>query len=315
MKKIILSILTIVSCTFLAKAQDEAIFSHYIVNPMLINPAFAGNNDNTEIFGHYRSQWTGFPGAPKTYMLTASLPVNEKVGVGGLLLTEKFGVTNRLRGQLNYAYRYTSKRYKWGMGFSTEFHRYRLDQNAIDPNNPLYETGDQMVTERMKGLTFFDATFGAFTEIDNKYIFSLAFPNLIRVGVGQPVGTTTKQPKSFFRQVILMAGYRMAVKDVKLEPSLQIHKLYQSPFEVDLNVKAGLYDEKLVAALTIRPGRSGQVGILAGTKQDNFAVYYSYNSSLSDFKTYQRNAHEVSLAIILNKNQNKIERGGRRYRN
>ena len=67
MKKIILAIALIASFTANVKAQDEAIFNHYIINPMLINPAYAGFDDNVVLFGHLRSQWAGY----------------EKAGAGG----------------------------------------------------------------------------------------------------------------------------------------------------------------------------------------------------------------------------------------
>lgn len=315
MKKVILSITAVFALSFSAKAQDEAIFSHYIINPMTANPAAAGFSDNIQIFGHYRSQWAGFDGAPKTYAITADLPVTEKVGIGGLLLSEKFGTIDRMRGQLNYAYRYSGKGIKWGAGFSTEFHRSRIAPSVYDPNiNPKNETGDQLVAERLKGITFFDASFGAMALFDEKILVSLTVPNLIRARVGGDVDNV-KTERTLFKQFILMGGYRLTKNQIVFEPSLQIRKVYQAPFEVDVNLKASVFDSKLVTALQIRPGNSGQVGILVGTKQPGFSLYYSYNSSLAEFKSYERTAHEVTLGIEIKKAQNKIERGAKRYRN
>ena len=85
------------SCAFMLSmssklmAQDEAIFGHYMFNPSLINPAYVGFEGKHQLFTHYRSQWTGFPGAPQTFAMTYNGTLSDKVGLGGLLLNEKFG--------------------------------------------------------------------------------------------------------------------------------------------------------------------------------------------------------------------------------
>jgi type IX secretion system PorP/SprF family membrane protein len=315
MKKIILSITAAIALSFSAKAQDEAIFSHYIINPMLINPAAAGFNENVQIFGHMRNQFAGFTGAPKTYALTVDLPVTEKVGLGGLLLSEKFGTTNRTKGQLNYSYRYVGKGIKWSAGFSTEFQKNKIDASINDDQlNPLNDKNDQLVIDRIKGVTIFDAAFGATALINEKFLLSFTTPNLIRAVVGGDVNAV-KTDRTFFRQFILMGGYRITKSQIVFEPSMQFRKVYNSPFEVDVNLKASVFENKLVAALQVRPGNSGQVGLLVGTKQPGFSIYYSYNSSFSDFKAYDRTAHEVTLGIEIKKSEKKIERGAKRYRN
>jgi type IX secretion system PorP/SprF family membrane protein len=316
MKKLILSIIAFATIAVTAKAQDEAIFSHYVINPMLINPAYAGFNDNTQIFGHLRNQWSGFQNAPKTYALTVDLPMTEKVGIGGLILSEKFGALDRFRGQFNYAYRYAGKGYKWSIGFSTEFHRSKLDPSVNDQTaNSLVDKNDPLVMQRIKGVTFFDASFGGAAVIQDKFLLSASLPNLIRKEVGGDIQNQTKRPSTLGKQFILMAGYRIKKTQLTFEPSIQMHKVLDAPFEVDLNAKVLAFDDKLVAALTMRPGNSGQVGLLVGTKQPNFSAYYSYNSSLAQFNAYERNGHEVTLGITLQKADKKIDRGNKRYRN
>jgi type IX secretion system PorP/SprF family membrane protein len=315
MKKVILSIIAFVTIAVAAKAQDEAIFGHYLVNPMLINPAYAGFNDNVQIFGHLRSQWAGFQGAPKTYAMTMDLPMTEKVGLGGMILSEKFGPTDRFRGQVNYAYRYSNKGYKWSIGFSTEFDHNKIDPFLNDPvGNSLVDKNDQLVMERIKGVTFFDASFGAATVINDQIMLSASLTNLIRARVG---GTTDpiKPSKTFGRQFILMGGYRIKKAQITFEPSLQIHKVLDAPFEVDVNIKALAFDEKLIAAFSVRPGNSGQIALMVGTKQPAFSLFYSYNNSLAEFNAYSRNAHEVTVGLAFQKADKKIDRGNKRYRN
>jgi type IX secretion system PorP/SprF family membrane protein len=314
MKKIIFSIIAFVTIAVAAKAQDEAIFGHYLVNPMLINPAYAGFNDNVQIFGHLRNQWSGFQGAPKTYAMTIDLPMTEKVGLGGMIFSEKFGPTDRLRGQVNYAYRYANKGYKWSIGFSTEFDRNKIDPSLNTASNSLVDLNDQLVMERIKGVTFFDASFGGAAVIKDQIMLSASLTNLIRARVGGDTDPL-KKSKTFGRQFILMGGYRVKKSQVTIEPSLQLHKVLDAPFEVDVNVKALAFDEKLIAAISVRPGNSGQIALLMGTRQPSFSLFYSYNYSTAEFNAYSRNAHEVTVGLNFQKADKKIDRGNKRYRN
>jgi type IX secretion system PorP/SprF family membrane protein len=319
MNKIILSIAAFLTLAFNAKAQDEAIFNHYIVNPMIINPAYAGfEGDKIQLFGHYRSQWAGnsagnFNFNPTTYSVTASLPINEKVGLGGMILSDKVGMTNRLRGQLNYAYRVSTKNYKIGFGFSTEIHSLSLNNEIF--KDPLINPNDPTILARAKGETIFDASVGVAGLIDNKFLFSVSAPNLIRArGVGSATPTSGTSQSTFFKQYILMAGYRFQSGQIKFEPSLSVRKVLETPFYVEANIKMSALEDKLIAAITARPGKTGQLGLMLGTKFDKVQLMYSFQYSTSELSSYSGSSHEVTFGIEFEKGNKKITRG-KRYRN
>jgi type IX secretion system PorP/SprF family membrane protein len=319
MNKIILSIAAFFTLAFNAKAQDEAIFNHYIINPMIINPAYAGfEGDKIQLFGHYRSQWAGnsagnFNFNPTTYNVTASLPINEKVGLGGMLISDRVGVTNRLRGQLNYAYRVSTKKYKVGFGFSTEIHSLGLNNSVFD--DPRINPNDPTILARAKGETIFDASVGIAGLIDNKFLFSVSAPNLIRArGVGSATPTTGPKESTFFKQYILMTGYRFQTGQIKFEPSLSVRKVLETPFYVEANVKMSALEDKLIAAITARPGKTGQLGLMLGTKFDKVQLMYSFQYSTSELSSYSGSSHEVTFGIEFEKGNKKITRG-KRYRN
>ena len=64
-------------------AQHNAMFSQYMFNGLLINPAYAGSNDVLSATAIDRMQWAGFDGAPKTLSFSLHSPLkNKKVNVG-----------------------------------------------------------------------------------------------------------------------------------------------------------------------------------------------------------------------------------------
>lgn len=319
MKKSLLIIFFAVALIAKVSAQDEAIFGHYLINPVLINPAYSGAAAKYQIFGHLRSQWTGFPGQPKTYALSVNAPLAQNVGLGALLLNEKFGVLDRTRAQLSYAYHYDNakKGFKAGFGFSTEFHNTRIDASVAQ--DPFFEAGDRIIEANMRNVSFFDATAGAYAVINDKVSLSLALPNLIRARLGVVTNDSVTKEKTFLRQFIFSGGYKIKMDRMTFEPSLVARKVYQAPFEVDLNLVGRFFDEKLLLGVSMRPGNSGNIGLIAGTKQDFFQLYYSYNSSLAEVKSYSRTAHEVTLGLEFNRkqsqNQSPTEKKKKRYKN
>jgi type IX secretion system PorP/SprF family membrane protein len=301
MKKSLLAIFFLVAVAAKMVAQDEAIFNHYTVNPVLVNPAFTGNDDKFHVFGHYRTQWTGFANAPQTYGLSVNGPLADKVGIGAMILSEKFGLTNRLRGQLSYAYHYKSEKqgFQAGFGFSTEFHRTSLDNSVL--TNGFYEADDRLVNANLKNVAIFDATVGGYAVFNNKITVHVASPNLIRARLGQ-ISDTVKKEKTFLRQFILGVTYKSVMSDkLTIEPSIQMRRVYQAPFEVEMNLMARFMEERFSAGVYFRPGNSGAMGLTMGVKESFFQIYYSYNASIAEFKSYNQQGHEITMGIALNK--------------
>ena len=51
-------------------AQQLPVYSQYLFNKYLINPAVAGSDGCTSLNHTTRQQWTGYQGAPQTYSLS-----------------------------------------------------------------------------------------------------------------------------------------------------------------------------------------------------------------------------------------------------
>jgi type IX secretion system PorP/SprF family membrane protein len=253
-------------------AQDEGVFNHYILNPVLINPAFSGQDNKHYLFAHYRQQWSGVEGAPTTYALSYNGQINENIGIGAYGFSEKVAALERQRGQLSYAYHFNERHWKAGVGFSTEFHRIKLDPSVIDGSrNSFYEIGDILAEDAINGFSFFDATFGANFVLNEKFFVGLSTPNLIRARLGT-FGRDSDRRTTTFRQILLYTGYKFKTSGISIEPSLQTRRVLNAPFEVDFNCKAGFLEDKLILAGTYRPGPSGMLSLMVGTRQPTFPI-------------------------------------------
>jgi type IX secretion system PorP/SprF family membrane protein len=310
MKKILLSIVIFISLSNLVvKAQDEAVFSHYTVNPLLINPAATGFSEKHQLFMNLRNTWTGFPGAPSTYALSYNGPVSDRLGIGAQILSENIAAFSRLRAQLSYAFRYNIADFKMGIGISTEFHRLRVDKELYD--NPFTDQGDTDLNTLVDGVTFFDASLGFWGRYLDNFTVGLALPNLVRTKIGE-IGDDA--PSTALKHYIFYSAYRYQGDEFAIEPSLQVRKVMNTPFQVDLNLRAFFIEGKLIGGLTYRPGVEGGMMFMAGTKSGAFQAFYSYDISFSTFQRYNGGSHEITIGFEFDRNPKQFDRD-QKYRN
>src|SRR6056297_3021652 len=86
--------------------QFPSINEHYVLNPFLINPSYAGSKDALNVATYIHRQWTGVKGTPETLTLAADAPfLREEMGLGLILANDRIGVTNKTQISANYAYK------------------------------------------------------------------------------------------------------------------------------------------------------------------------------------------------------------------
>lgn len=105
MRRIIFFIL--VTCTAKSSlAQLTPLKSQYFSNPYLANPAMAGKEEEkTNIFINYSSQWNKIEGSPVLMSLSANTALSEQVGVGINLISDKAGLLRRTQAMGSFAYK------------------------------------------------------------------------------------------------------------------------------------------------------------------------------------------------------------------
>lgn len=317
MKNIIL-IISLLFCVAITQsnAQSTGFFGgHYNVAPILISPASAGFSETHQIMMNARTQWVGFPGAPKTYIVNYNGPIGSTFGFGAGFLSETIGNITNFGYKMNFALRVQPRntKFKGAFGFSTEFNRQRLADSVRE--SEFFESGDEIIMQAIDGRRIFDASMGVWgTYGDSKFdkgltYFGLTFSNLIVAKVGD-IASTNDNQGSFFKFVVFNVGHIFDVEqyNFKLEPSLMIRSLQNVPFQVDFNIKGSFLQEKLVAGLSYRSGSGDAVALLLGTKVESFNLYYSYDVSFSRFQKYSSGSHEVTIAFDFKSGKKKYDR-------
>jgi len=285
-------------------AQDESIYTHYHLNPVLINPAAAGFNEGHEVFLNARVQFAGFEGSPKSYALSYNGRVSPTFGLGAMVFKEDIASLSRTRVQLNYAFQFNRfENLKLGVGFSTEFESNRVPASYMD--NPLVDIDDILLIETTDGKSYFDAALGVWGRYKEKTFFGLSIPNLISQRIDDIGNPDVSEDTGLAKYYMLAAGHEFEVEGFNfiLEPSILIRKAKDSPFGVDFNIKAKYLEEKIIAGLSYRSGTGGNIGLLLGTKLDVLRIYYSYDFAFQRFQRYNNGSHELTLNFEFGKQE------------
>jgi type IX secretion system PorP/SprF family membrane protein len=135
MKRILFILFIIINCLNVA-SQSFPVFSQYISNGLIINPAYTGSREVLSLNLLYRNQWVGFDGSPVFQTLSAHAPLkNANIGLGFQLFNEKSGPIRNTQAYFNYAYRIKTDNGRLALGLKAGFNYYSFNWKDVYLND------------------------------------------------------------------------------------------------------------------------------------------------------------------------------------
>ncbi|MDR2221424.1 MAG: type IX secretion system membrane protein PorP/SprF [Flavobacteriaceae bacterium] len=279
-----------------AQAQQDPQYTQYMYNHANINPAYAGSVDHLSIFGHYRTQWVGLDGAPKTANISATTPLGDSgLGMGVHFTNDRIGVMdeNNIAVDLSYAVDLNNN-YKLAFGVKGSANILNVDYTRLHPHNPseLEKLGNN-VNE-------FNPNVGAgmFLYSDKAYV-GFSVPNLLTRtryddnSYGSEV-TTLRQKMHYY----LTGGYVFDLsRDVKFKPAALVKATTGAPLQVDLTANF-IFMERLTVGAAYRWDASVS-GLIGFQVNDNIFLGYSYDAETTALKHYNSGSHEFFVRFDL----------------
>jgi type IX secretion system PorP/SprF family membrane protein len=276
--------------------DERYVYTQAYVSPHLINPGAYGHDGNQQVQLNYRNNWAGIDGAPKSLTLAYNGSVGNRLSVGAIVMSDRFGAfnTSKLAGGLNY--RIDGGDNKIGFGITGEYITHKLsDIGNANPNDP-------RIIQGLAGTEYFDASIGMYGLYKEKFSYGLSFPSIVSTSISELDGQAPDRKIGF----IVQAGVKMDVQqDITLTPSIILKNLNNVPTHLDLNLTLGVLDDKLVGGMSYTLGADKRLGFLIGTKLDKFRLYYSYNTSSREIQQYNNGAHEITLGVTFGKDMSK----------
>ena len=230
MRNFFITLIFIFALHVSAKAQQLPLYSQYVENGFLFNPAMAGTRIYTPVRITMRKQWAGIEGAPETQALSVHRNFGDRstacdavgnplaqrntqrgLGMGAYVFNDNYGAISRTGLELSYAYHLEFNRQYFGkigtrlsFGLGGVFYQYKFDGDYISVGDPLYTGGD--IVSYIP-----DANFGVYLYNNDYFVgFSIAhlFESSVKMGDAESHNYIDFTAKLYVRSFWLALSYR-----------------------------------------------------------------------------------------------------------
>jgi type IX secretion system PorP/SprF family membrane protein len=270
--------------------QLAPVTNQYVLNPLTINPAVAGNRGVLNISALYRKQWVGVPGSPETITLASDAPVfDDKVGLGLMLISDRVGVTRETHIMTNYSYIVKlgegSLAFGLGAGIITTNTAWS-DLVVLDPGDELYLVDDRkFVVPAISFGTYYN---------NHNFFLGFSVPKFIgyKFNYDKNKYSMTVDPSQYNFMFYTGYGFQMSPK-VEFIPSTLLSLNPGQKFLYDLNANF-VFSNRFWAGASYRNARS--IGALIQLQINNqFKVAYTYDFDTGKMGSYSNGSHEIML--------------------
>jgi len=325
LRKIYILIVLIVGAVTTGLAQQQPLYSQYMLNTFLVNPAVAGAEGLTALNLTAREQWVGYSDGPSTYALSAQTRIlktsfrnrsrliksrsrrrrpSGRIGLGAFVYNDVNGAIRRTGLQGTYAYHIYMRDVQLSFGGSFSAYQFRVNVTPSDTYNPsVYDP--LIIAGKVNQKVSPDANIGVMVSTEKYYAGVSAtslFQSSIQFGHGNP-----NDSYRILRQYYLIGGYRIEPykSDFAVEPSMLVTFTERLSASTDINVKA-YYKQDYWAGISYRT--VGALVMMFGTRYQSFTFGYAFDYNFNDISSLSRaGSHELMIGY-------KIGDSSRRYR-
>lgn len=283
-----------ICCTTVIKAQLNPLRSMYFQNQYLGNPAMAGLKEEFVINLAHSKQWSSFPGAPTTQVLTADYGFANRVGVGLMLQSDKSGLQEWTSFLGTYSYHIpmndrNNQRIHFGvsLGISNE----RIAEERVNGNS-----NDIVIGDYNQRKSYIDGDAGiAYTS--DKLSLQAAIPDL-KTFTRTDVRTSGVDRPTFFGAASYKFVFEKAMGGgIRLEPKVCFRGVKGFDNLVDAGANIGFIENRLNLMAMYHSNNSGTIGVGIQYKALNLSTAYS--TATYAMKSYAGGNFEVNLRVTL----------------
>jgi len=297
--------------TLTGRAQQLPLYSQYLYNKFLINPAVAGSDGYTSFNLTAREQWVGYYGAPRTFSFSAQARLlkrsyiirnrrpgrtvyrpstDGRVGLGAYIFSDRNGLIQRTGFQAAYSYHiWLQNETQMSMGLAFTGYHYKIDEKQInfeDPNEPWLNDNLR------RGIFVPDASVG-FYLLNARYNVGFSAEQLFRAAarVGEEAYRNYRLDRHFylFGSYFFELTYRH-----ELQPAILFMMSEQLKPQADIGLNYN-FDQTFWAGLAYRT--SGALVANLGVKYQNLFIGYAFDFTLQEIQRVTYGTHELTMAL------------------
>ena len=289
MKKFIsLSVLILLPLALLG--QLTPVTNQYILNPLTINPAYAGSRGGLSLAAFYRQQWVGLNGAPRTMSLEVDAPVlSSKLGLGLVIVNDQIGVTRQTEVMTAYAYRINVGDGILALGLGAGL----VATNTAWSDLIVLDPGDEYYLIDSRVFVVPDFSFGTYYNAKN-YFVGFSIPRLLGYKFDFDKNKYSLKVELGQYNYVLNTGYMLLLSQkTKFMPSALVSYSVGDKLLYDVSAHFILNDRLWLGA-TYR-STSAVTALAQFAINNQFKVAYSYDYNFGKLGTYSNGSHEIML--------------------
>ena len=287
-----------------AQGQDESdptdislgypVYSQYLQNGLLINPAYAGTRGALSTFLSYRMQWMGIDNAPVFQTVSLNAPMkNDKVGLGLMAQFMNYGYTKSQSLYASYAYHIKLRTGKISFGLKAGFDRSNSDYTGIlttKSGDPVFMTNDK---------PYFLPNVGAGVYYFSEKLFA-GFSIPAFLSYKKNTSTNSAEAYHSFNKYDLVfsgGGLINISQTLKFKPSVLIdYSLDQTKKLTQFDINGNfIFDDLIWLGGSWRTSEASRVGILQVQINQQLMFGFSYDYSVGRMNTFSRGSSEFIL--------------------
>lgn len=288
-------ILTLVLMLFAltrVEAQQDPNYTLYRYNMNLVNPAYAGSNNATNLGVNIRSQWASVEGAPETQSFIFDKPVGKNIGLGLSVISDKTFVEKQTSIAIDFSYHLKlNETHDLYFGFKAGFNSYKVNTDGL----VTYSIMQDPKLVNLNGM--FKPNFGAGVYLKHQdYFLSLSIPKLLSSDrLEEENGIATLG--AYRRHIYLSGGYNFALGgDIILKPSVLLRYVNSSPLSVDVTALLE-FNKRFDLGVAYRINESTS-GLVLFKLSETMGIGYAYESSLqSSIRNIDNGTHEIMMRL------------------
>lgn len=285
MKKI-LFLLFIATSGVNVVAQQDPLYSQYMLNPFIINPAYSGMTTDLNASAMYRKQWAGFEGSPVTFNANAHIALSaNKMGAGLIVLQDQIGTDKTTEMIATYAYHLPlSEKLKLSFGLQGGVINYYSDYSDIK-----FNPADTKFTNSSEWKPNFGSGLMLYSE---KFMIGLSVPKMLKATSAIQSLTTGlyTQHAYLYAAYVVPLSYR-----IKLKPWILARAVSGAPISLDYAASIKVDDSYTLGLFT---RNFSTYGFLAQINLgDNLRFGYVFELPTGNSVGTQFTTHEVTLGV------------------
>jgi type IX secretion system PorP/SprF family membrane protein len=275
-------------CSVPLMAQQDPLYSQYINNLLLINPAYSGSTTDLNMSAMYRKQWVGFDGSPSTFNANGHIALsNNRMGAGLIVLQDKIGSDKTSEITFTYGYHLPlNNKITLSFGLQGGAINYYSDYSDLKINPADSKFSNQSVWKPNLGT-------GLILKSE-KFLLSLSVPKLLKAS-----STVEQLSTSLYNQhAYIMGAYVFQLSyRIKVKPWILARMVSGAPASFDYGASLKVDDSYSLGLFTRNfdtYGTFAQINL-----GDNLRFAYVFELPTKNSVGTQFTTHELTLGVRL----------------